>query len=385
MTPPKRSPIPERKELKPCFLREDYGAGQSHMSPIHAYNPVDAERKDLFLSDARRYLRSVGEHLRSAGFHEQCVRVNPGGIAVSGEAYGCFYRPGEHRFLFVELGTEMIEGLTPREDQVSLFARWEEEGTNGQGSKSGQNNWLNPSFSSAVTAKCLLILLSQENLAAHYWWWLEDGTLYRENENDGQDPLVRQWQRHQREKKRRHAWQDIPLVGSDMRAVSLRDDYTTRSFGHLQLEVDQPLRAPWGKKIFLDRDLCRDARRYLETLACYLAPYGFTRRRIVEQEQGRFVWGDYLGHRANGEELQVRVKIGPVGNRGLSTRDDRVIVFSCTVPPHWKREDELERGHERVHLPLGLDTQTLALQLVAQFDLAPEKTSISCWPRGGTS
>lgn len=41
----KRTVIAERKELKLRRLQESYAAGQWHLSPIHAYNSVDAQHK----------------------------------------------------------------------------------------------------------------------------------------------------------------------------------------------------------------------------------------------------------------------------------------------------------------------------------------------------
>lgn len=94
MTVAKRTPIPLRRKLKPCFLAEDYGAGQYHWSSIHSENLVDARRKAQFLHDARHYLRSVRAHLHSAGFLGQCIAVNR------------FFRPPS---LFMAFRTEFSE------------------------------------------------------------------------------------------------------------------------------------------------------------------------------------------------------------------------------------------------------------------------------------
>jgi hypothetical protein len=104
----KRTLIPECKTLKACYLQGEYAAGQPQMSPIHAYNEVDAQRKKQFLDDSRLYMRSVGEHLRMlAGFTEQIIHVNPAGGALG-------HRPralqGQPRGRFAGLAMESEEG-----------------------------------------------------------------------------------------------------------------------------------------------------------------------------------------------------------------------------------------------------------------------------------
>jgi hypothetical protein len=375
MTTAKRSPIPLRKKLKPIFLAEDYGAGQYHWCSIHAENLVDAQRKAQFLQDARRYLRSVGEHLRPAGFLEQYVSVNASGIAASGEVYGAFYRPGIPRFLRIEVSTEMVEGLTPRDDQVTLLAHWEEPRSANAPPRSGPNCWLNPCYSSAVTARCLQAVLAEEGRNMHYWWWKDDSTLRDGLMDEGQEALVRSWHRHQRAKRRAQSWQPIPPGGESSENVCLREDYTAQpsstalsSLASLDVPHLRPV-------VFLDRDLHRDGRAYLEALGVCLAAYGFTRKRIVLQEAGRFVWGDYLKSGPGGSSVQVRVKIGPIDNHNVLTRHDHVVVYTCAVPVGWEGDEEDEPTHPYLYQPTHLAASRLAQLLATRFCTAKEPDS----------
>lgn len=362
----KPSPIPERKQLKPHYLKGDYAAGQYSMSPIHGYNRVDQGRKDQFLQDGRTFLHSVGEHLRTMGFTEQWVQVNHAGIAVAGSVYARFFRPATARHLFVAVESSAFsEELSPREDSVTFLARWEQDRPNGRGTESGPNCWLNPNFSSASTARCLVAVLETEGLMAQYWWWQEDGTRLSNMQWHEQDYALR-WAARRLAEQQRQAWQPIVAAGS---ITTLRDDYTTTLGPQLHLGTTTPHLSPGGEETFLDRDLHRDARRYLEALGTCLAVCGFTSRRVAEEEEGRFVWADYKRPAQSGQELQLRVKIGPVSNRDLITRYDHVVIYSCTVP--FSCDDpEAEATNEHVHVPTNLDTPTLAQRIMAQLSIA---------------
>lgn len=368
MSPIKRSPIPERKQLKALFLKEDYAAGQYSMSPIHGYNRVDQGRKDQFLQDGRAFLRSVGEHLRTLGFSEQEVQINRAGIAVSGEIYARFFRSGQDRHLFVAVESSAFsEELSPREDSVTFLARWERDRPNGRGRESGPNCWLNPNFSSASTARCLATVLQTEGLMAQYWWWQEDGALLPNMQWHEQDYALR-WAARRRAVRQQQEWQPIVGAAGDSTAT-LRDDYTTTLGPQLHLSTTTPHLSPGGEETFLDRDLHRDARRYLDALGPCLAPHGFTSRRVAEEKEGRFVWADYQRPAESGQELQLRVKIGPVSNRDLVTRYDHVVIYTCTVP-YCEDDPEAEGTDDRVHVPTGLDAASLASRIMDQLSIA---------------
>ena len=368
----KRSPIPERKHVQPLFLQGDYAAGQYSMSPIHGYNSVDQARKDRFLHDGRAFLRSVGEHLRAMGFTEQEVWANSGGIAVSGEVYARYFRPGQARHIFIAIeGAAFSEELSPREDSVTFLARWEQDRPNGRGNESGPNCWLNPNFSSASTAKCLVAVLETEGLMAQYWWWQEDGTLLPNRQWHEHDYYALRWAARRKAEQLRDAWQPVVAQGGAVGADALRDDYTATLGPQLHYGSPSPHLSPGGEETFLDRDLHRDARRYLEALGSILAAYGFTSRRVAEEAEGRFVWGAYRRPGESGQELQLRVRIGPVSNRDLITRYDRVVVYSYTVPFSCEElDDEEEVANEQVHVPTRLDAQALAQRIMDRLSIA---------------
>jgi hypothetical protein len=108
MTQIKRTAIAERKTLKVCYLQGEYAAGQPQMSPIHAYNEVDARRKKQFLDDSCLYMCSVSEHLcMLTGFTEQIIHVNSAGGAP-GHRSGAL--PSQLRGRFAGLAMESEGG-----------------------------------------------------------------------------------------------------------------------------------------------------------------------------------------------------------------------------------------------------------------------------------
>lgn len=164
------------------------------MCHIHAYNHEDAGRKQQFHQDASRYLRSVGLYLGQHGFTLMLVRSNKGGIAVGGEVYATYMHPERQQQLDVVIESDIVADFSPRVDHVIIHARWVEchlpeqeqksaaeqqqvsasESKPKRSSKGKQKTiasylhtlakvgpvcYLNPGYSSEVTALCLLRVL----------------------------------------------------------------------------------------------------------------------------------------------------------------------------------------------------------------------------------
>ena len=117
--------ITTRGDPKPVRLAENYAAGEVELCGIHAYNAVDAERKQRFHRDASRFLHSVGAYLRRfAGFTQMSCHSNKGGIAVGGEVYATYLHPERRGRLDLAIESDGFWEGSPREDRLVIRAEW---------------------------------------------------------------------------------------------------------------------------------------------------------------------------------------------------------------------------------------------------------------------
>ncbi len=113
--------ITSSRTLKPVQLAESYSAGEVDLCIIHAYNAVDAGRKERFHRDGSWYLHNVGAYLRQrAGFTHMFCRSNKGGIAVGSEVYATYVHPERRGRLDVVIESDDIWEGSPREDRLVI-------------------------------------------------------------------------------------------------------------------------------------------------------------------------------------------------------------------------------------------------------------------------
>lgn len=126
--------------------------------PVFADRPItgymdDGRVKERFLKHAANYLRAVGRSLATLGMTEQDVRINRGGVAVSGEVYGEFRSPHEDVGVFVDLSSSSVHFADRRPDRVILRAVW--QARRREHTPEGPNIWIDPAFPAAELAQKL--------------------------------------------------------------------------------------------------------------------------------------------------------------------------------------------------------------------------------------
>lgn len=400
--------ITTRDNLRPVRLAESYAAGEAELSIIHAFNHVDAERKQRFHQDALRFLRSVGAYLRRlGGFEQMACHSNKGGIAVAGEIYATYLHPGRKVRLEVAVESDWSGESSDRQDRVVILAQrcdlaadqvpGETQGQpvqdqglplkrksgrgkgvsiaayrHAQPTAGGPRCCLNPDFDSEETARCLLLVLESPR-GTSFWEWLPDGTLMQ----DGQRYAYQQVRREARERARlaKGRWQ--PIVGEQAEAaggVMLRDDYLAGMSCRLLFEgsppanggtnarkLEQPRFSRSGEQTFLQRDFERDAQSFLRALGRCLIPYGYGQMRLVEREDAMMAFADYRRDPA-GEVL--RVKIGQVLNTDVVQRHDHLVICAFVAPDGTVEGSEDEQVIE-LGVPIRLTAGAYAAKLTA--------------------
>ncbi len=76
------------KQMKNRRLKPDGAYGRN----VNGYTDLAAEQKAQFLKDGKALLKEVGKHLAARGLTETDVRVNPSGVAGSGDVYADYWR-----------------------------------------------------------------------------------------------------------------------------------------------------------------------------------------------------------------------------------------------------------------------------------------------------
>lgn len=149
---------------------------------IHAYSTQAEGRKRQFLEDARSLLKAVGRELEVYGFDRADVRVNPAGMAVSGNASAEYRNLALTGWLYVNVSVTGVQLLGPapplgtapttlafttRKDGICVLARRHDPPPRPNYSVVyGTNNWLDANLSSAEIARELVGLVGLEPVAA---------------------------------------------------------------------------------------------------------------------------------------------------------------------------------------------------------------------------
>jgi len=108
-----------------------------------AYDEAGEALKASFLRAGAKFLRAAGKALAAKGFTEVEVHSNRGGVAVSGEVYGYFFRPGERVGAMVEVGTSCLSFPFCRmTDHVCVRYVWRCRREQGCHTPEGGNQWM---------------------------------------------------------------------------------------------------------------------------------------------------------------------------------------------------------------------------------------------------
>ena len=395
--------ITTRGNLKPVRLAGSYAAGEVELCVIHAYNAVDAERKERFHRDASRFLHSVGACLRQlAGFTQMSCHSSKGGIAVGGEVYATYVHPERRGRLDVAIESDGFWEGSPREDRLVIRVEWIEqedersqEGDQGQlaseqGStfkrKSGRGKGitltayrhtvpvhaprsrLNPNYDSEVTARCLLLVLKADR-AAEYWEWLPDGS--RISAEQAEVERAERRQARERARKERGQWgpiaedpaaENCQLQENYLAAISSRLLFADATQpGTSSSGLEQPRMSRGGEETFLQRDFARDAHAFLRALGSCLRDAGYGEMRVEEPERLMLVFAEYR----KAEQRQVlRVNLGSVRNTDVAQRHDHLVIAAFLAP------DGVAEGSEGEHciglgVPIRLSAAAYARQLLS--------------------
>jgi hypothetical protein len=144
---------------------------------INAYSQKGQELKEQFLRDARALFKQTGEFLTQLGWTEWDMRVNPGGVAVSGDVYAEFWKPSDPlNIIYCTIGASAIP-FGGRRDGVIIMARQHQrEAHPDSGRKAGKisyrtkamgpNHFIDPGMNCQLLAAELLKVAGQEEDAA---------------------------------------------------------------------------------------------------------------------------------------------------------------------------------------------------------------------------
>lgn len=144
---------------------------------INAYSQTGQEYKDQFLHDARALLKQTGELLTRLGWTECELRVNPAGVAVSGDVYAEFWKPSDPlNIIYCTIGASAIP-FGGRKDGVIIMARQHQrevhqDGGHKEGKISyrtkamGPNHFIDPGMNGQLLAAELLKITGQEEDAS---------------------------------------------------------------------------------------------------------------------------------------------------------------------------------------------------------------------------
>ena len=145
-------------------LQTDGGYGPD----INAYSEENSRRKEQFLRDARALLKEVGQHLAKVGMTGRDIRINPGGIAVSGDVYADFWMPeAPEKTVYCAIGASVCKFLGGRQDGVCIMTRTHTRVSQKNGKTwhvryMGANNWTSPDQDSLTLATHLLGLAGMQ-------------------------------------------------------------------------------------------------------------------------------------------------------------------------------------------------------------------------------
>ena len=123
---------------------------------ISAYSEKDAQIKDSFIRDARKYLNAVAKILKTTGIKATEVSVNKGGVAVSGDIMlEASTERGET--IFITIGSGLYGRSTA--DHIGIMWRVCDKGSST--ANKGDNNWPSPDTTYGDLSQMILEALSQ--------------------------------------------------------------------------------------------------------------------------------------------------------------------------------------------------------------------------------
>jgi hypothetical protein len=132
-------------------LAPDGAYGQS----INGYGDMAQKYKEQFLRDARALLKQAGQILTQFGWTECDIRVNPSGVAGSGDVHADFWNPNDPlNIVYCTIGSSGVS-FARRKDGVIVMARKEKREVHNNGRRSsskvsyrntwmGMNQWIDP-------------------------------------------------------------------------------------------------------------------------------------------------------------------------------------------------------------------------------------------------
>ena len=140
---------------------------------INGYSQTGQELKEQFLCDSRTLLKQTGEFLTRLGWTECEIRVNPAGVAVSGDVSAEFWKPTDPlNIIYCTIGASAIP-FGGRRDGVIIMARQHQrEAHPDSGRKAGKisyrtkamgpNHFIDPGMNCQLLAAELLKVAGQE-------------------------------------------------------------------------------------------------------------------------------------------------------------------------------------------------------------------------------
>ncbi len=148
------------KQMKSRRLKPDGAYGRD----VNGYTDLAAEQKAQFLKDGKALLKEVGKWLAARGLTEMDVRVNPSGVAGSGDVYADYWQPPDKpgdltRRAYVNISASALGW--GRKDNLIVLARVQHyrHAERGDACKpayrmanSGPNQWLSANFDSKELA-----------------------------------------------------------------------------------------------------------------------------------------------------------------------------------------------------------------------------------------
>ena len=133
---------------------------------INGYSDPGQQRKERFLRARVTLLKQTGEFLARFGWTECDIRVNPAGIAVSGDVHADYWNPDDPlNIVYCTIGASAI-AFGARKDGVLIMARQEQRAPNQSGGRKqgkvsyrtshmGPNQYIDPGMNSQELAAAL--------------------------------------------------------------------------------------------------------------------------------------------------------------------------------------------------------------------------------------
>ena len=143
---------------------------------INGYSQKGQELKEQFLREARALLKQAGQFLAQAGWTECDIRVNPAGMAVSGDVHADFWNPADLlNTVYCTIGASAVS-FGGRKDGVIIMARKEKRAPRNNGGRTsakptyrntwmGMNQWVDPGMNARELAAQIFKIAGQQEQA----------------------------------------------------------------------------------------------------------------------------------------------------------------------------------------------------------------------------